>query len=126
MSDTSFESVIDYLNSLAWDETPRLDRWLVECAGADDSPYVRAVSRAMLIAAVRRARHPGCRFDQMPVLEGPQGCGKSAALRVLADAWLAGHASNHRGGRAGDHRGDQRQVDRRGTGAGSHVAIRLQ
>ena len=90
-SETFEKSVIDYLNALVWDGVPRLDRWLVDCAGAEDSPYVRAASRAMLVAAVRRARHPGCRFDQMPVLEGPQGCGKSSALRVLAveDAWFA-------------------------------------
>jgi predicted P-loop ATPase len=77
-------SVIDYLNGLAWDGVPRLERWLVEYAGADDTPYVRAVSRAMLVAAVRRARQPGCSIDQIPILVGPQGCGKSSALRVLA------------------------------------------
>jgi Virulence-associated protein E-like domain len=84
------KSVIEYLASLVWDGTPRLDRWLVDYAGAEDSPRVRAVSRAMLVAAARRARHPGCRFDQLPVLEGPQGCGKTSALRALAveDAWF--------------------------------------
>jgi predicted P-loop ATPase len=89
--ETSEKSVTDYLNALVWDGVPRLDRWLVDLAGAEDSAYVRAVSRAMLVAAVRRARHPGCRFDQMPVIEGPQGCGKSRALAVLAveDAWFS-------------------------------------
>lgn len=84
------ESVTAYLSSLVWDRTPRLDRWLVDYAGADDTPYVRRVGRWALIAAVRRARHPGCRLDQMLVLEGPQGCGKSSALRILAvrDAWF--------------------------------------
>lgn len=84
------KSVTDYLAALAWDGTPRLDRWLIDCAGAEDTPHVRAMSRAMLVAAVRRARHPGCRFVQMPVLTGPQGCGKSSALRMLAveDAWF--------------------------------------
>jgi predicted P-loop ATPase len=83
-------SVTDYLAALAWDGTPRLDRWLVDLAGADDTAYVRSASRAMLVAAVRRARHPGCRFDQMPVLAGPQGSCKSSALRLLAveDAWF--------------------------------------
>jgi predicted P-loop ATPase len=85
------KSVTDYLTAIVWDGTPRIDRWLVNCAGAEDTPYVRAVSRMMLVAAVRRARDPGCRFDQLPVLAGPQGCGKSAALRVLAieDAWFS-------------------------------------
>ena len=84
------KSVTEYLDTLVWDGTPRIDRWLVDCASAEDSSYVRSASRALLVAAVRRARQPGCRFDQMPVLDGPQGCGKSAALRLLAvkDEWF--------------------------------------
>ena len=84
------ESVIDYLSSLVWDSTPRLDRWLINCAGAADTPQVREASRKTLIAAVRRTRHPGCRLDQVLILEGPQGCGKSSLLRVLAirEAWF--------------------------------------
>lgn len=78
------KSVTAYLASLTWDGHPRLDRWLIDCAGAEDTAYVHAVSRGMLLAAVRRARNPGCRFDQMPILEGPQGGGKSTALRILA------------------------------------------
>jgi predicted P-loop ATPase len=81
---TKQKTVRDYLDALVWDEKPRLDRWLIEYAGAEDTPYVRAVGRAMLIAAVRRARLPGCQFDTMLVLEGLQGVGKSAALRALA------------------------------------------
>jgi len=54
----STKAVTDYLNALIWDGTPRIDRWLVDFGGADDIPFVRAASRAMLIAAVRRARHP--------------------------------------------------------------------
>ena len=82
--------VVDYLDSLVWDGTPRLDRWLIDYAGAEDTPNVRGVSRAILVAAVRRARHPGCKFDQLPVICGPQGCGKSLALQLLAvnDAWF--------------------------------------
>lgn len=84
------KSVVDYLTSIVWDGTPRLERWLIDCAGAEDTPYVRAVSRSMLVAAVRRVRTPGCAFDQLPVLSGPQGSGKSSALRMLAvdDDWF--------------------------------------
>lgn len=88
-------TVTNYLSSLVWDGTPRIDRWLIDCAGADNTPQVREASRKMLIAAVRRARHPGCQLDQVIVLEGPQGCGKSNMLRVLAvkDTWFTNEFS---------------------------------
>jgi len=84
------KSVTDYLDSLAWDGVPRLDRWLIDYAGAEDTSNVRGASRAILVAAVRRARQPGCKFDQLLVICGPQGCGKSQALQLLAvnDAWF--------------------------------------
>jgi predicted P-loop ATPase len=34
----------------------------------------------MLLAAVKRLYVPGCKFDQMMVLIGPQGAGKSSLL----------------------------------------------
>lgn len=60
-----------------WDGTERVDTLLVRALGAEDSPYVRAVTRKTLCGAVRRALRPGCKFDYMLVLEGPQGIGKS-------------------------------------------------
>jgi len=76
--------VCEYLDEQEWDGTHRLDRWLVEYMGAEDTAYVRAVGAIVLVAAVRRVRQPGCKFDEMLVLEGPQGRGKSTALSILA------------------------------------------
>lgn len=81
---TAIDPVCDYLASLVWDGTHRIDRWLVEYAGSEDTPYIRSVGAIMLIAAVRRARTPGVKFDTIPVLEGPQGSGKSTMIRILA------------------------------------------
>ncbi len=82
---SSFHPVIDYLNTLTWDGIPRIDTWLIRLAGAKDEPYTRAVSRLTLVAAVRRVRQPGCKFDEMLVLINPdQGTNKSSALAVLA------------------------------------------
>ena len=79
-----------YLEGLTWDGVPRLDRWLVTYAGAIDSAYVRAVSALPLLAAVRRVRQPGAKFDELLILESPQGFGKSSALRALCgDAWFS-------------------------------------
>jgi hypothetical protein len=68
-----------------WDGEPRVDTWLIDYAGAPDTPYVRAVSRLVLVAAVRRVRQPGVKFDEMLVLESAeQGLNKSSLVRALA------------------------------------------
>ena len=79
-----FHPVRDYLDGLTWDGTPRVDQWLVRYGGAEDCEYTRAVGVLTLVAAVRRARHSGCKFDEMLVLESSQGQLKSTALRTLA------------------------------------------
>lgn len=80
-----FHPVLEHLASLPkWDKVPRIDTWLIDCAGAEDTDYVRAVSRIFLLAAVRRVRLPGCKFDTMLTLQGEQGTGKSSALAILA------------------------------------------
>ncbi len=80
----TYHPVRDYLDGLKWDSVKRLDTWLIDCAGAEDTPYTRAVSRLPLVAAVRRVRHPGAKYDEMLTLESPvQGTEKSGALRAL-------------------------------------------
>jgi predicted P-loop ATPase len=83
-----FHPVRDYLDGLVWDTVPRLDTWLIHYAGAADTAYVRAVSALMLMAAVRRVRQPGCKYDEMVTFEDPvQGTNKSTALEVMAVRW---------------------------------------
>lgn len=82
-----------YLNGLVWDGIDRLDEWLTTFAGAPDTPLIRAQARIMLIAAVRRVRQPGCKFDEMIVLESPEGRNKSSALQLLAgEPWFTDDA----------------------------------
>ena len=61
-----------------------IENWLIKYAGADDTPLNRAFSRKWSLAAVRRARTPGTKFDQMLVLESRQGMGKSTLAKTLA------------------------------------------
>lgn len=81
--ENSFHPVRDYLRSLSWDGTPRLDHWLQACLGAPNTPFTKAVGRKTLIAAVARAFKPGCKVDTVLVLEGPQGIKKSTAIATL-------------------------------------------
>ena len=80
--------VCEMLDQLEWDGVPRLDTVLIDYFGADDTPLNRAVGPITFIAAVRRVRQPGVKFDQVLVLEGPQGSGKSTALQILAGEGL--------------------------------------
>lgn len=79
-----YHPVRDYLKGLSWDKTPRIDKWLVTYGGAEDNEFNRAIGRLFLIAAVRRVRKPGCKFDTVIVLESPEGKNKSSAVRELA------------------------------------------
>ncbi len=83
--DNIFDPVRDYLDALQWDGVKRLDNWLVRYCGAQDTPLNQAIGRKMLVAAVRRVRQPGCKFDYIVVLESKyQGIGKSSMLKILA------------------------------------------
>lgn len=86
-----FHPVRTYLDSLKWDGTSRLDTWLTTYAGAANNDYTNAVGAIVLIAAVRRVRKPGCKFDELLVFESDQGFGKSSALRALCpdDEWFS-------------------------------------
>jgi len=75
--------VRDFITSLKWDGVDRLETFLIEVAGAEDTPYTRAVTKKWLIAAVARIMQPGCKVDTMLILEGAQGIRKSTLLREL-------------------------------------------
>ncbi|MDI9468663.1 MAG: virulence-associated E family protein [Bacillota bacterium] len=84
-----YHPVRDYLDSLEWDGTERLDTLLMDYLGTvDDNAYVRAVTRKTLVAAVKRIYEPGCKFDYVLTLQGSQGIGKSSILRRLVGGWL--------------------------------------
>jgi hypothetical protein len=79
-----FDPVVDFFAFVRWDGQSRIDQLMTAYFGAEDTPLNQQIGRKMLIAAVRRARHPGCKFDYVVVLEGRQGSGKSSALKILA------------------------------------------
>ena len=84
----AFNEVQDYLKGRAWDGIPRLDTLYIDYLGALDTPYNRTVARKGCVAAVARAMTPGCKFDNMTILVGPQGIGKSSLLDILSRGWF--------------------------------------
>jgi predicted P-loop ATPase len=84
--DNAFDPVLDYLSECQgkWDRVKRISTWVINYLGCEDTPLNRAIGRKTMIAACRRAREPGCKHDEMTVLEGAEGIQKSTAIRILA------------------------------------------
>ncbi len=97
--DAIISPVRHYLESLEFD--PKIDKfvaetWMEDYLGVNptetDVEYIRAISLKSLVQAVARAFNPGCKADSVTILEGPQGAGKSTAIRVLFGADWFGDA----------------------------------
>lgn len=84
-----YHPIIEYLESCEWDSVERVDTLLVDYLGAEDTPYTRAVTHKTLVAAVARVYEPGCKFDYMLTLSGPQGIGKSTLFDRLGGDWFS-------------------------------------
>lgn len=84
-----YHPIKDYLTSVNWDGELRLETLLIDYLGAEDCPYVRTVTRKILVAAVTRIFRPGCKFDYVLVLIGEQGKGKSTIIKKLGGVWYS-------------------------------------
>ena len=89
-AERSFHPIKEYLDRLpAWDGKKRLETLLIDYLGAEDTSYVRSVTRKTLVAAVARVYEPGVKFDTVLVLSGPQGVGKSMFFSKLGGLWFS-------------------------------------
>lgn len=90
VDDRSYHPIREFFEMLpAWDGVERADTLLIDYLGAEDTPYVRAVTRKELCAAYCRVYHPGIKFDSMIVLNGDQGIGKSTLIAKLGGEWYS-------------------------------------
>lgn len=79
-----FDSAQLWLAQLSWDGQSRIERFLTDYFGADDTPYVRATSLYLWTALAGRVLVPGIQADIMPILVGEQGLLKSTAIAAMA------------------------------------------
>lgn len=82
-ADNEFDTAILWASSLQWDGVPRVERFLVDYLGCEDTPYTRAVGRYMWSAMAGRALVPGVQADMAPIFKGGQGLRKSSLIRAL-------------------------------------------
>lgn len=85
----TFHPPRDYFSGLEWDGEARLDCGAETYFGARASPYggikyLRAIFSCWMKSAAARVYQPGCKVDCVFIPEGPQGLGKSTAIRILA------------------------------------------
>ncbi|MGJ0533091.1 MAG: VapE domain-containing protein [Methylocystis sp.] len=86
----AFHPVKDYLDSLHWDGKSRVDMWLSDYLGAENTDYTQAVGYMFMIAMVARIYKPGCKVDYTLILEGLQGALKSTICKALAgEEWFS-------------------------------------
>lgn len=79
--------VVDYLRSLTWDGTPRLDTLLIDFLGCENDLITRSYTRKHFVAAVKRVMEPGCKYDTRLTIYGPEGIGKSLLLYRMGNGW---------------------------------------
>jgi putative DNA primase/helicase len=77
----------DWFNSLKWDGEQRLSMLFHLYFGAPLNEYTATVSQNFMVAMVARVFNAGCKFDNLIVLEGPQGYFKSSALEIIGGKW---------------------------------------
>ena len=88
--DRSYHPIREMFESLPpWDKVRRAETVLIDYLGAEDNRYVRAVTRKSLCAAYMRVHDPGIKFDNMIVLNGAQGIGKSTLISSLGGEWFS-------------------------------------
>lgn len=85
----SYHPIKEYLTNLHWDGVERVDKLLIDFFGTKDNQYTREAIRKMLVGAVSRVFRPGCKFDLVLVIVGPQGTKKSTFIKKLGKSWFS-------------------------------------
>ena len=81
--------LLDTLSSLVWDGKPRTAQFLHDVLKCEDNAINREISQMIFTGGVRRAFEPGCKWDNVPILVGGQGSGKSTTVDLLGLGYSA-------------------------------------
>ncbi len=77
----------DWMESLKWDGTKRISKFLDTYMLADPSDYTNAASRNFWISLAARIYRPGCKCDTVLILQGAQGIYKSTMFEIIGGPW---------------------------------------
>lgn len=80
----TFDSAQDYLNSITWDGTPRLSQWLHSVFYVENDKYHQEIGRKWWMGLASRMLNPGCKFDNVLIIQGGQRVGKSTVFLIIA------------------------------------------
>ena len=83
-NERSYNPIRDIVDGIKWDGEERCKDFLHKWGKVEDSPYTQEVSRLIFAGGIHRLYEPGCKFEDVPILMGDQGCGKSTLIRFLA------------------------------------------
>lgn len=82
--DNAYHPIKSFIEGEDWDGVERVEYVFIDYLGAENSHYIRQATRKWLIAGVTRIYEAGVKFDEILMLMGGQGAGKSYIARRLA------------------------------------------
>ena len=83
MQQPHLNAILDYVEGRTWDGQPRVMKLFVDLLGAKDEEYTALVTRMFFGGLMKRIYEHGSKVDEMLVLIGPQGIGKSSIFERL-------------------------------------------
>ena len=79
-----YHPIKNQIIAVCWDEIPRAETFFIDVLGVEDNVYNRECTRKWLLASLTRLFNNGVKFDEMIILQGGQGIGKSTTLQRLS------------------------------------------
>lgn len=79
-----YHPIKNQILAVSWDGLPRAETFFIDVLGVEDNIYNRECTRKWLLASLTRLFNNGVKFDEMIILQGGQGIGKSTTLQRLS------------------------------------------